>query len=291
MKREMIPMTDLRFQKLSGCVRFAIVPFAITAMWVAGGAFPGLAQPSPQKTFTSAAEAGKSLFQAVQGNNREMIANILGGPSELASSGDESQDRLDRECFVQKYQEMHRMVREADGTVVLYIGAENWPFPIPLVDKNGAWRFDPDAGMKEVMYRRIGENELTAIATCRDFAAQNRGGAVPKAGNPPEGFAARLLAIAAGGSTAGDAVLFHGYYFHVLPTGPTNGTHPGVKNKTTGGFALIVYPAEYRSSGVMTFVVTAHDVVYEKDLGVNTSALASGMTAFHTDATWRASGD
>ena len=86
----------------------------------------------------------------------------------------QDQDKLDHEVFVEKYQEMHRLGREADGSVTLYIGAENWPFPIPLVAKNGAWRFDPDAGAKEVTFRRIGDNELTAIATCHEFVAAER---------------------------------------------------------------------------------------------------------------------
>jgi hypothetical protein len=267
-----------------------MVPFAIAAMWATGGACRGLAQPVAQPAFPSAMEASQSLFQAVQGNHGEMIVNILGGPTELASSGDESQDKADRDCFVQKYQEMHRMVHQADGKVMLYIGAENWPFPIPLVEKNGAWHFDTDAGQKEIMYRRIGENELTAIAACRDFTAQNHAGAKPDAAIPADSFVAALAARAASDSMAGDPPLFHGYYFHVLATRPNNGAHPEPKGKPAG-FALIAYPAEYRSSGVMTFVVAANGVVYEKDLGANTSALASAMKAFHRDATWHAADD
>ena len=182
--------------------------------------------------------------------------------------------------FVQKYQEMHRLGRDADGSVTLYIGAENWPFPIPLVAKNGAWHFDPEVGAKEVIFRRIGDNELTAIATCHEFVAaeKNSNPADPTVSSP-----ASLVAKAASGSVGGDRVLLDGYYFQLLATRPRNGT----EGKTTGKFALIAYPAEYRSSGVMTFVVTANGVVYEKDLGANTSALASAMTAFHKDATWR----
>ena len=87
----------------------------------------------------------------------------------MLSSKDEVQDALDRELFVQKYQEMHRLGRDADGSMTLYIGAENWPFPIPLVQKDGSWRFDPDKGQDEILFRRIGENELGAIATCQEF--------------------------------------------------------------------------------------------------------------------------
>ena len=193
----------------------------------------------------------------------------------------QGQDKVDRELFVQKYQEMHRLGRDADGSVTLYIGAENWPFPVPLVAKNGAWRFDPEAGAKEVTFRRIGDNELTAIATCHEFvAAERRYRTDPKTAEPADISVASLVAKAATGSTARDPVLLHGYYFRILPMGEPPG-------KGTGRFALIAYPAEYRSSGVMTFVVMANDVVYEKDLGANTSSLASAMTAFHKDATWR----
>src|SRR6202171_3869087 len=171
MKRGMINMIDQLLQNLSGRTRSATVSFALLAMWTTSGAYPGLAQQSPQPTFSSAAEATQNLFQAVQSNNEQTIANILGGPTELTSSRDAGQDKVDRELFVQKYEEMHRFSRETDGSVHLYIGAENWPFPIPLVKKDAAWRFDSDAGKKEVMFRHIGVNEITAIAICHDVIA------------------------------------------------------------------------------------------------------------------------
>jgi Protein of unknown function (DUF2950) len=271
--------------KLSIRARSAMIPFAILAMWATTGAYPGLAQQSAQPTFPSPAEATQSLFQAVQHNNVQVIANILGGPTEFASSGDEAQDKLDRKLFVQKYQEMHRLGREADKSLTLYIGAENWPFPIPLVERNGAWHFDPGAGMKEVLFRRIGENELTAIAVCHEFvAAEKKHRSQANTANPADSFPASL--VASESASGGNPVLFQGYYFHLLAR-LTNGARPATERKTTGGFALIAYPADYRSSGVMTFIVTDDDV-YEKDLGANTSALASAMTAFHKDATWQA---
>ena len=259
MKRETI--------KVSRCARRALVPFAIVAVWATNGAYPGLAQQSNQQTFPSAETASQSLFQAVQHNDEHGVAKILGGPSDLASSQDEAQDKVDRERFVEKYREMHRLGRDADGSMTLYIGAENWPFPIPLVASNGVWRFDSAAGLKEVLFRRIGENELTAIANCHDFVAAEK-----QARSPVQKVASKSDGESVPG---GDPVLIHGYYFHLLAT------------PQKSGFAFIAYPAEYRSSGVMTFIVTANDVVYEKDLGANTSAAASAMTAFHKDATWR----
>jgi hypothetical protein len=281
MKREMMNMMNQWLQNLSGRARSVMVPLALLAMLITSGAYPGLAEQSAQ-TFRSPAEASQTLFQAVQSNNEPAITKILGGPTELTSSHEEGQDKVDRELFVQKYQEMHRWGRDADGSLTLYIGAENWPFPIPLVEKNGAWHFDPDAGLKEVLYRRIGENELAAITTCHEFVAAEmhyraKSDTADLEGSSPTS----LVAKAASGSTGGDPVLLHGYYFKLLATHPANG-------KKTGGFAVIAYPAEYRSSGVMTFIVTKKDVVYEKDLGSNTSALASAMAAFHKGATWRA---
>src|SRR5713226_4346820 len=151
--------------------RSAVIPFAILAMWATTGASSALAEQSAQPAFASAAEASQNLFQAVRSNNEQAIIKILGGPTELASSRDDDQDKVDRELFVQKYQEMHRVGREADGTVTLYIGAENWPFPVPLVAKNGAWRFDSDDGANEIRFRRISENEVTAIGICHALVA------------------------------------------------------------------------------------------------------------------------
>jgi hypothetical protein len=266
----------------------AIISFAVPAMWLTAGAGAGLAQSSTQPTFASAAEASQSLFQAVQKNDAPAITKILSGPTELASCGDKAQDTADRELFAQKYQEMHRLAREAEGTVTLYIGAENWPFPVPLVEKNGTWRFDPDAGLREVLFRRIGENELSAILVSHQFVvAEREYRAHPNTPNTANRFPTSLIAQAAGTSASHDPVLLDGYYFRVLPIRSTNGDNPRTDGKAGGGFALIARPAEYRSSGVMTFIVTNDDVVYEKDLGTNTSTLASAMTTFHKDASWQ----
>jgi hypothetical protein len=282
MKREMMNMFNLWLQKVSGRSRSAIVPLAFLGMWTMNGV--GLAQPSVQPSYPSAAEAGRSLFQAVQGGQEQEITNMLGGPSELASSRDDAQDKVDRRLFVEKYQEMHRLGRDADGTMTLYIGAENWPFPIPLVQKGGGWRFDPESGSKEVLFRRIGDNEFTAIAICHEFVAgEKRYRSNPNTATPTDSFPASLVARAAGKSTSGDPVRFHGYYFQILAPSPATGG-----NKTNGRFVFVAYPAEYRSSGVMTFFVTGNGVVYEKDLGANTPALASAMATFHKDSSWHA---
>jgi Protein of unknown function (DUF2950) len=245
-----------------------LVPFAILGMWATIVAYPGVAQQAAQPTFPSAAEATQNLFQAVQGNNAKTVANILGGPTELAASGDPDQDKLDREMFIQKYQQMHRLGHEPDGSMTLYIGAENWPFPIPLVQKNGAWRFDSDAGEKEILFRRIGENELTAIDICHELVvAEKQLRSNPNAKTQVDSRLASLVSAAASGSASAKPVLIQGYYFRVAAKQPTT------------GFAFIAYPAEYRSTGVKTFIVTDNDVVNEKDLGANTAARAKTIPA------------
>jgi hypothetical protein len=242
-------MTSRKFENQVSPTLAAIVAFAIVAMSAIDGTYPVRAQQLIQQTFSSPEAAAHTLFQAVERNDQEAIATILGGTTELVSSDDEADDARDREQFVEKYREMHRLAGEADGSVMLYIGAENWPFPVPLVATTRGWHFDSEAGVNEVLFRRIGENELAAIEVCHQLAA---------------GKQERRAAVGS------DPVLINGYYFRGL-----------------GPFAWIAYPAEYRSSGVMSFVVSSKDVVRQKDLGPNTSTLAGGMRAFPKTATWR----
>lgn len=242
--------------KLQIEVRSAIGLLALASLCV----FPVAAEEGAM-TFPSAAAASEGLFQAVRQNNRESIVQVLGGPSDLTSDGDQA----DRERFAQKYQEMHRLCREADGSVTLTIGAENWPFPIPLIEKSGVWRFDASAGMKEILFRRIGENETTAMAICHRFAAARKSSATEA------GVAAKLI-----GEAGGSEQPFHGYHFREAGSG-----------KSHDGFALIAYPAEYRATGVMTFIVGRNGVVYEKDLGSDTVAIATTLATFHKVSSWR----
>jgi hypothetical protein len=259
----------------------AAVSRAILALGIAGGFSLALAQESAQPTFPSAGAATQSLFQAVQNNDEQTIASILGGPTELTSSQDPGVDKADRELFVEKYQEMHRLSRESDGSVTLYVGAENWPFPVPLLNESGSWRFDPDAGKREVMLRRIGENELAAIENCHHFAESKEQYKQAPA-DPTSSSPMSLVAQAASGSSSGDPVLLDGYYFRLARV---------QGGKGAAAISLVAYPVEYRSSGVMTFVVLQDGVVYEKDLGPNTTTVASGMTSFHKDASWRVAGE
>jgi hypothetical protein len=257
-----------KLEKVSLCGPLPRVALAVFALFLSAYSPLSLAGQSSQATFKSAEEASHALFTAVQNDDEPAVTDILGAGNELVRSDDEAEDKLDRERFARKYQEMHRLVRETHGEMLLYIGAENWPFPIPLVSDNGAWRFDSDAGGQEIRYRRIGENEVTAIALCHDLvAAARHAGTASEA----DGLTAAVLA---GAKSDNKPVPVHGYYFRVLP-----GSGHGV--------TAIAYPAAYRSSGVMTFVINQNDVVYEKDLGPNTAKLARAMPKYHTDRTWR----
>jgi hypothetical protein len=240
---------------------------AACALLLAGSVKLCLAGPPSQTTFRSPDDASHALVSAAQEHNERAVTEILGGGSELISSDDKAEDTLEREHFVQKYQEMHRWVRES-GAMTLYIGAENWPFPIPLVSRNGVWRFDSKAGSDEIRFRRIGENEVTAIGMCDTLVTAETH---PGTDSEAERLVKTLLPQIEGASKP---ISFHGYYFHIL-------------SNSGGGFAAIAYPVIYQSSGVMTFIVTQDGGVSEKDLGANTAKVAGAMTSYHSDATWR----
>ena len=208
-----------------------------------------VAQSFFQATFPSAEKATGALFEAVQKDDEDAIARVL-GDKDLVSTGDSAADRQDRELFLEKYRQMHRLVQEADGATSLYIGAENWPFPVSLISKNGSWFFDGNAGKQEVLFRRIGENEEYSLENC--------------------------IAISASGQPPSDIV--HGYYFRKVGENGGSGA---------GHVILIAYPAEYRSSGVMTFVVRSNHAVFEKDLGPQTASIAKTVKTLKVDGSWR----
>ncbi len=270
-----------------------------------------------QQTFSSAAEASAALVDAVQKNDQSMLLKVLGANAkDIISSGDDAEDKNDRDLFVRKYQQMHRLVVEPDGTTTLYIGAENWPTPIPLLHNGNSWYFDTAAGKQEILYRRIGKNELTAIQVCRELVdAQKEYYGQAHDGDANQ-YAQKLYSDpgkhnglywqTASGETAspigplvaeaasegyGDSANqqhqpFEGYYFQILQGEGRKGSYV-VDGKMTRGFAFVAYPAEYRSSGVMTFVVNQDGIVYEKDLGPKTGEIAKTLTRYDRDASWR----
>ena len=275
-----------------------------------------VAQQASQKTFSSAEDASHALVTAAQGNDEKAMLDILGSDGkQIVSSGDEAEDAESRANFVKKYQEMHRLVKEPDGSTVLYIGAENWPTPIPLVSKGSAWYFDTEAGKQEILYRRIGRNEMSAIRVCQELvAAQKEYSADHKEyaqkifsdegqhnglywktsgeGLSPIGPLVAAAVTESYAKTRDSAPTpYRGYYYHVLTRQGKNA--PGgakayiVNGKMTGGFAFVAYPAEYRSSGVMTFLVSEEGVVYQKDLGKKTEGLAKAMKEYSPNSSWQ----
>jgi len=251
---------------------------------VAGLADSSFAQAAQPKTFASPGKAATALFEAAQKEDEQALEAILGAGKEVTSSSDEVEDKLEREQFSQKYAEMHRLVQEPDGSTVLYIGAENWPFPIPLVSKNGAWYFDSETGKQEILFRRIGENEATAIQVCEEFAmAKNAADAKARSEDPITQFAESLASVATANADTKQANPFHGYYFRIVAQNSPSGVSGRGKSKT--GLTLIAYPMEYQSSGVKTFVLTHKGVVFEKDLGPETMTVAPQMKA-RTGSSW-----
>lgn len=294
--------------------------FAVAMLLLAGvGAIPSMSQQKGQKTFSSAEEAGKALYNAAKASDEKALVEILGPKGrQLISSGDVAEDAENRANFAKRYEEMNRLVREPDGSVTLYSGPYNWPFPIPLANKGGVWYFDTEGGEKEILFRRIGRNEISAmhicqqlVATQKDYYAQHHeyaqkvfssegkqdglywrteGGAAASAIGPRLAWA---FINEAAGQTGGPATPYRGYYFEMLSSQgkeAMGGAKSDVSDgKMTGGFAFVAYPAEYRSSGVNTFVVGADGVLYEKDLGKRTETIAKSMKELNTDASWQKS--
>jgi hypothetical protein len=299
------------------------VRFVVAVLFALSWCFsspPLFAQEPEQRTFASAEEASRALFAALEGEDEEAPLSILGpAGKDVLSSGDREEDLDARVSFVVKYQEMHRFVTEANGTMTLIVGAENWPFPIPLVNNHGTWFFDTAAGKDEIVFRRIGRNELSAIDASRELVeAQKEYFAHPPADlanqfarklvsdegqhnglywhgaddefnspiNPLIAYARQNLPT----DQVGEHVPFNGYMFRILTS---QGLHApgGAKNyvvdgKMSAGFAFVAYPVDYRSSGVMTFIVDKSGTIYEKDLGPDTTKLAQAMTAYDPDSTW-----
>jgi hypothetical protein len=275
-----------------------------------------LAQEDKQKTFTSPSEAAQALYDAGKANDTAALEAILGVSSRaVLSSGDPVQDTNARETFLTRFEQMNRIGRESDGSRVLYIGADNWPFPISLKQANGRWYFDTIAGKQEILFRRIGKNEYAAMRVMNalvdaqvdyhdrfsQYAAKwvssegMQDGLYWKAAEgQPESPIGPLVAFATGHgySKSDQPEPFYGYFFRLLTAQGSNAKGGAksyvVSGKMTGGYAFVAYPADYRSSGVMTFLVDESGVLYEKDLGPGTADLAKGMTAFNPDKTWTA---
>ena len=276
---------------------------------------------SAQQAFKTPDEAASALVDAAKAGDPKAIVTVLGPDGgDIVSSGDEVADAATRQKFVAAYDAKHQIAMEGDSKATVVIGLEDFPVPIPLVRKDGMWRFDTAAGRQEILARRIGKNELDAIQAClayvdaqNDYAEKDRTGAgintyaqriISQPGkrdglywpssqgdeaSPLGEFVAQ--ATAQGYRVGGGRTPYHGYYFKILtrqgPAAPGGALDYVVRGKMIGGFALVAYPAEYRNSGVMTFIVSHAGDVFQKDLGPATAKLAERMTSFNPDKSWQ----
>jgi len=276
---------------------------------------------SGQKTFSKSSEAVQALVAAARSGDQAQLLTVLGpNGKDLIDSGDPVADKKAIEGFVKMYDTKHSMSVPAPGYKTLIVGANDWPLPIPLMRDGTSWYFDSAQGLDEIVNRRIGENELGAIAVCegyyraqKEYAAKGHDGMPAKlyaqkfasdpgkqnglywlvaAGKPQSPLGPSVAAATAEGYGGGGPEPYHGYIYKRLNSQGSDAAG-GAKNyvvngKQSGGFALIAYPAKYGSSGIMTFVVNQDGVIYQKDLGDGTETAVAGITSFNPDQSWSA---
>jgi hypothetical protein len=300
----------------------AVLKTLVIGLMVGLGSFgAALAQETGQRTFATPQAAAAALAAAAETNNEQEMMAILGPSAQnLISSGDPVADHRRHEFFARRYQEMHQFASDSEGRVFLYVGAESWPTPIPLEKRADRWYFDTAYGKKEVLYRRIGFNERYAIKVCqaivnaqREYYGSLHGDSVhqyaqrfrstsgtqdglfwtTKQGEPQSPLGPLVAEASRQGyqhHTGGQPHPFHGYIYGLLEnqgaSAPGGAKSYVVDGKMSGGFALVAYPATYRDSGVMTFLVNQDGQIYQKDLGPQTEQIASTMTAYNPDDTW-----
>ena len=288
----------------------------------AGKSAGATAEVDSQATFTTPVEAGQALRAAAQTDDEGALAHVLGPDSKgILSSGDAAEDKGALASFLAKYDQMHRWVTMTDGSQVLYIGADNYPYPIPLArDSSSRWYFDTPAGEEEVLARRIGKNELLAMdATSAMGKAQDRYFQGAHDGNPAGQYAQQILSNSGKqdglywetpadqtssplgrlndfakdvivSTSPGTPPIFDGYSFRIL-TAQGDAVPGGTRSymvggKMTGGFAILATPVKYRESGVMTFLVSRDGVVYQKDLGEKTTEIAASIKDYNPTQGW-----
>jgi len=274
-----------------------------------------------QQSFKTPDEAASALVDAAKTGDVKLLTKVLGPDGEdIVSSGDPVADAATREKFTAAYDAKHQIKAEGDSKATIIIGQQDYPLPIPLVRKDGQWRFDTAAGREEILLRRIGRNELDAIQSCLAYVdAQNEYAEKDRTGSGMNTYAQRIVSspgkkdglywpttpgeepsplgelvaeATSQGYRVGDGrAPFHGYYFKILtkqgPTAPGGELDYIVRDKMIGGFALVAYPADYQNSGVMTFIVNHSGDVFQKDLGPSTAKIAQRMTSFNPDKSWQ----
>ena len=300
--------------------RWRLVGVVLAVASVAAGFEIPASGAVKQSGFATPEAAASALVDALRGGDRKALMAILGEEGKgLVSSGDEVSDRRARERFVAGYDEKHQL-EAGGGKVILAVGRDDFPFPIPIVPDGPSWRFDTAAGREEIINRRIGQNELNTIQVClayvdaqREYYARDPDGNrlleyaqkflssagkqdglywPTKAGEPASPLGS-LVARARGEGYAkrsAGPVPYWGYYYRILTAqgkdAPGGAYDYLAHGHMIGGFGLVAYPAQYGASGVMTFIVNHDGVVYEKDLGPNSAAIARAMKQFDPDSSW-----
>ncbi len=277
-----------------------------------------LATSHEQKHFATPEAAVEALVAALEAHDRPALEAMIGSDQkDLIDSGDPVADRLAAESFVERYESGHRIEKTSATHAELEVGEDHWPFPIPIVKDASGWRWDGKAGAAEIIARRIGRNELSAVQACLAYVDAQREYYLRNPDNSPLLHYARFVMSAPGRRDGlywptdedeepsplgegferasaegyefeqGEATPYHGYYYRILdgqgPRAPGGAYSYLAKNKLIGGFALIAYPADYGNSGVMTFLVNHDGVVYETDLGPETAARAKAISLFDLD--------
>jgi hypothetical protein len=305
-----------------------VICIALGAAFLDGAAYgaekPAAAAARPQRTFATERAAADALIAAAAAYDIPALKEILGPDSDdLIVTDDPVQDKNQLAAFARKADEKNEIVRDDKNPnlAILNVGDDQWPMPIPIVRKRGVWSFDTKAGERELLYRRVGRNELDAIEICQEFVdAQRAYSQELHDGAKVNQYAQRnistpgkhdglawLNADGSWGGPLGDELAsaiaegytvkqqagpqaYHGYYFKVLkgqgPAAPLGAMDFVVKGMMIGGFALAAAPSDYRVTGVKTFIVSHDGIVYEKDLGPKTPELFRKMDRYNPDKTW-----
>jgi hypothetical protein len=315
-----LPRTNV--DRLSSFARLQkISPAGLAWLTMALLIFAMTATAGAEQSFKTAAEAADALLKAVKSGDQKGVLAVLGPDGAgIASSGDGVEDAAARKQFTDAYDAKHQINMEGDQKAVLVIGDQDWPFPIPIIRKDDRWHFDTATGREEILDRRIGRDELPAIQACLAYVdAQNDYANLTRANTGAAAYAQRIVSLpgrkdglywptepgenlsplgelvasatSEGYHVGGGRAPFHGYYYKILnrqgPAAPGGAYDYVVHGKMIGGFALVAYPAVYRNSGVMTFLVNHEGTVFEKDLGLHTANIAEHMTSFNPDDTWK----
>jgi Protein of unknown function (DUF2950) len=273
--------------------------------------------PAAAQSFDSPEKAVAAFVGAMRADRPDILMKVLGpGSRKLINSGDPYADAAARRKFLAAYDLRHEVVAAGPGRMVLQVGKNDWPMPIPVVEAHGRWHFYSRAGAQELVDRRIGRNEIAAVRTALAYVdaqkayfsmtgeyakrlvsspGKHDGLYWPSAEGGPESPLAPLVAKAVeegypGERVAGKPIPYHGYFYRIL-TAQGADTPEGaddyiVNGRMTKGFALVAWPASYGASGIMSFIVNQDGTVFQKDLGAHTAAIASAMKRFDPDLSW-----